>query len=281
MKTKIKSLVSFQRVVAFLVLAFLVFLGLSNPLGAQTFTQGYGTDSPVQKGMIVRLHPDDSSKIQPLSFADQDKMLGVIVDPNDAAVTLSGDGKKVFVATIGRYEVLVSNQNGEIKPGDYLTISAYSGVGMKAGTSEPIVVGRATDSFDGINKVVGVAKIKDSGGVEKEIKFGRIVTDITVSRNPLLKAEEPDLPGYLKKISEAIAGKPVETKRVYMGMAIFVITTLVAGTLMVSGVRNGLISIGRNPLSKKSIVRGMIQVIITALTIFVLGIFGVYLLLRI
>jgi hypothetical protein len=50
---------------------------------------------------------------------------------------------------------------------------------------------------------------------------------------------------------------------------------------MYGGIRNGLISIGRNPLSKKSIVRGMIQVILTALTIFLLGIFGVYLLLRI
>jgi hypothetical protein len=281
MKTKIKKAVSLQRILALVGLALLVVLGLSNPLGAQTFTQGYGVDGPVQKGMIVRLHPDDSTKVRPLTMADQDKMLGVIVDPNDAAVTLSGDGEKVFVATTGRYEVLVSDQNGEIKAEDYLTISSHNGVGMKAGTAEPIVVGRATEDFDAVNKVVGVTKIKDSSGAEREIKFGRIVTDITVSRNPLLKAEEPDLPGYLKKISEAVAGKPVEAKRVYMGLVIFVITTIVATILIISGVRNGLISIGRNPLSKKSIVRGMIQVIITALTIFVLGIFGVYLLLRI
>ena len=278
---RFKQKLSVSRILAIIGLALLVVLGLNSPLSAQTFTQGYGFDSPVQKGMIVRLHPDDTSKIKPLSIVDQDKMLGVVVDKNDAAVTLSGDGNKVFVAVTGRYEVLVSDQNGEVKAGDYLTISAYNGVGMKAGSLEPIVVGRATEGFDGVNKVVGVAKITDSSGAERSIRFGRIVTDITVSRNPLLKAEEPDLPGYLKKISEAVAGKPVDSKRVYMGLAIFVITTIVAGVLMYGGIRNGLISIGRNPLSKKSIVRGMIQVILTALTIFLLSIFGVYLLLRI
>jgi hypothetical protein len=45
-------------------------------------------------------------------------------------------------------------------------------------------------------------------------------------------------------------------------------------------VRSSMIALGRNPLSRKSILRGMFQVIITSIIIFICGLFGVYLLLK-
>jgi hypothetical protein len=59
-----------------------------------------------------------------------------------------------------------------------------------------------------------------------------------------------------------------------------VIAGAVSGSLIYSGIRSGMIAIGRNPLSKKSIVRGIIQVVIVGLIIFLVGVFGVYLLLK-
>jgi hypothetical protein len=50
--------------------------------------------------------------------------------------------------------------------------------------------------------------------------------------------------------------------------------------ILYSGVRNTLISIGRNPLSKKTIYKGLIQIILMGLIIFITGLFGVYLLLK-
>jgi hypothetical protein len=41
-----------------------------------------------------------------------------------------------------------------------------------------------------------------------------------------------------------------------------------------------MIAIGRNPLSKKSILRSLMQVISVAFSVFVVGMIGVYLLLR-
>ena len=55
---------------------------------------------------------------------------------------------------------------------------------------------------------------------------------------------------------------------------------MIAGSLIYSAVRSSLIAIGRNPLSKKSIIRGLFQVVIIGLMVFLSGIFGVYLLLR-
>ena len=56
--------------------------------------------------------------------------------------------------------------------------------------------------------------------------------------------------------------------------------SFIAATLLWSGVRSGMISIGRNPLSKHSIIQGLMQVIIVAVLIFIIGVFAVYLLLK-
>lgn len=280
-KTKIKKLLPLPRLMALMALFLLVIVSLSSPLEAQTaFTQGYGSDDVLQRGMIVRLKKDDSSKVTALNYEDIEHMHGVVVDSNDAPVTLSAEGQKVFVATGGKYDVLVSNQNGAIKAGDYVTISALTGVGMRAGTKESKVIGRALADFNGKEAVVGSTEVKDTEGKTVKVTFGRISTDIGVSRNPNLGSDDPALPKFIRNAAESIAGKKVDTNRVYLAIAIFAISTIIAGTLMYGGVRSGIISIGRNPLSKKSIVKGMLQVVLFGLIIFILGLFGVYLLLK-
>ncbi len=279
-KTKIKQYISWQRLLALSLLVFLVALSINSPLRAQTVTQGYGSDVTMQKGMIVELKKSDTTKIELVTVETIDQMHGVVVDANDAPVTLSKEGQKVFIATTGKFDVLVSDQAGPINPGDYLTISAVQGVGMKAGSKEPVVVGRALAGFDGKTSVIGSTDIKDTAGVTKKVNFGRISTDISVSRNPNLKGEAPNVPEFLRKASETVAGKPVNATRIYLAVFVFIVSTIAAGSLLYAGVRNGLISIGRNPLSKKMIIRGMFQVILTGLIIFITGVFGVYLLLK-
>jgi hypothetical protein len=269
-----------RQVLALTGLALLILASASGFVSAQTFTQGYDAEGALQKGMIVRLKDGNTSRVQAVSKEEMDKMHGVVVNPNDAAVTLSGGSEKVFVATRGRYEVLVSTENGNIKENDLITVSSLKGVGMKTGTVEPYVVAKAVGSFDGTSKVAGTSKLKDSMGGEKEIKFGRVEAEINVGKNPMQKAEDPNLPEFLRKASESIAGKPVDAVRVYIGLVIFFLAGIISGVLLYGGVKSGIISIGRNPLSKKQIIRGMLQVIITSLIIFILGIFAVYLILK-
>lgn len=279
-KTKLKPQLSWQRVLALAGLGFLVVISLYHPLGAQAVTEGYNSDQALQRGMIVRLKKDDSTKVEPVNSDEAEHMHGVVVSANDAPVTLTTDGQRVFVATGGHYDVLVSNQNGGIAQGDYIAVSALSGIGMKAGSKEPYVIGKALASFDGSKGAVSTSEVKDSAGTTHKISIGRVAVDIGVAKNPLLKATEPNLPRALQRAAEAVAGKPVNAIRVYVGILIFGITTLVAASLLYGGVRSALISIGRNPLSKKSIIRSMLQVIITGLIVFITGVFGVYLILR-
>jgi len=280
-KTKILISGTMPRVLSFIALVFLVSASTAVTVIAQAVSRGYSSDKALQRGLIVQLAKNDTSKIQPVTRDSADKAFGVVVDANDAAVTLSSDTKKTFVATAGRYEVLVSNQNGNIKPGDYITISAIEGVGTTATTTDPVIIGRAFAGFDGKANAVGSTEISDNTGAKRTVSLGRIPVNIGVSSNPLLKATESNLPESLRRASETIAGKPVNPIRVYISLIVFLVCSIIAASLMYSGVRSGIISIGRNPLSKKSIIRGMFQVILTGLIIFISGLFGVYLLLKI
>jgi len=201
------------------------------------------------------------------------------VGTSDSSFVLAEDSQKIYVASGGKFQVLMSDQNGTINPGDFVTISPITGIGMKSDEYQEIVLGKAIDGFDGTANKLSEAVIKDAQGVEKKISIGRIQVDIAIMRNPVLRSTA-SLPSFLKEASEYISGKPVNPIRVYLSLAVLIAASAVSGALIYSGVRSGMIAIGRNPLSKKSILRGIFQVVIVALIIFVTGIFGVYLLLK-
>lgn len=255
---------------------FLGFLFSGPVLMAQSVLQGYASDESLQKGMLIALKEDDQSKIVAVTDKNVDKFKGVVVNKNDSPVTISGESDKYFVAPTGPYEVLVSDENGEIKKGNYISISSSSGIGSKALDNQEFVIGVASSDFGGGGDTIGSSDING-----KKVNFGRITVDVALAKNPNMKAPEKDkIPDAIQKISNAIADKPVSNIRIYIGMAIFIAASLIAGTMLYSGVRNTIISIGRNPLSKGSIYKGLFQVILLSLIIFIIGIFGVYLLLK-
>ncbi len=248
---------------------------------AQTVSQAYETDGSVQKGMIVMLDPKNSKKVLPLSNKTDNAMQGVAVASNDTIVSFAGDGTKaeVFIATNGKYDVLVSTQNGSIKAGDIISISALDGIGMKATAAESVVLGKALSNFAG-QQALGTANLKTNGGTQT-VAIGTIQVDIGISHNPLaISVTGPPVPAFLKKAGESISGKPVSTVRLYAALGVLFVTGFMTASLLYGGVRSSLNSIGRNPLAKKSILRGLIQVIVLGMIVFVIGLFAIYLLLK-
>ena len=145
---------------------------------------------------------------------------------------------------------------------------------------QEFVIGKAINSFTGETGVLSRTTVMQ-GGVEMSVAIGRVLVDIAVSNNPLHEPTKANLPGFLERAAESIADKPVNPVRIYIGLAIFFGTAVVAGTLLYSGIRSGIISVGRNPLSKHSITKSIIQVVLMGMIILLLGVFAVYLLLRI
>jgi hypothetical protein len=249
---------------------------------AQNVTQGYQSDQNLQKGMIVRLKKGDTAKVEALTQKDVPEMLGVVVASSDAPVSLSnpGNDQEVFVATFGQYDVLVSTQNGAIRQGDFVTISSLSGVGMKAASTQELVIGKALKGFDGKSATESTMTLETSNG-KKEVTLGRVPVEVSVAHNPLYESDQPGVPEFLSKAAEIVTERPVSAFRIYAAFAVIMLSTIIAGTIIFAGVRNGMIAIGRNPLAKSSIIRKLIQVTLMSLIVFAIGVFAVYLLLRI
>jgi hypothetical protein len=279
----------FTRPRVLLAILGLLFLGVTplasaaDPATSQAVTQTYASEGTLQQGMIVRFADKKPGTVAALEADRLQDMYGVVVAANDAALTLS-DGslqRAVYVASLGRYQVLVSNQNGAIKEGDSISVSAIDGVGMKATGQQSVILGRAVDSFNGTGNVVGSTSLKDKSGKSVTVSLSRIAVDLTVGHNPNFAEEnESGALGFLKSFSNGIAGKTVNAQRLYLAMAILLISAVVAGSLLYGGIRSAILAVGRNPLAKKSILKGLFQVVLTSLAVFIIGLFGVYLLLK-
>ena len=271
----------FQR---FLLLSGLILFAVCTAgiVHAQNVTQGYKSDQSLQQGMIVRTAPKDNSKVEALTQKDVDDMLGIVVSAADATVALSDPtaADQVYVAVSGPYDVLVSTQNGSIKQGDYITISSLSGVGMKAENSQQLVIGKALGGFDGSTPETTATLTTNKG--KKEVGLGHVRVEVSVAHNPLYQKEDDiGVPRVLSKAAELVTNRPVSAFRIYASLGALWLSMIVAGCILYVGVRSGMTSIGRNPLAKKTIFRSLIQVTLMSLIVFVIGIFAVYLLLRI
>lgn len=252
------------------------------PAGAQSVTQTYLADSHIQPGMIIQLDGADKGRVKPASSNNLSAIHGVVVQPNDAPLTLSATNveRQVYVATSGTYTILVSDESGPIKKDDYIALSSIDGVGMLANPLPNVIAGRAVTGFDGKSNVKSQATVKDSNGRDRVVKFGYVTANINVTRNPLVRDKAPVLPGFLKQAAEGVADKPVSPLRAYLSVIVLVMTTLIVIVVVATGIRSSLISLGRNPLARASISRNLVQIVLIAIMILIVGLTAVYLLLK-
>lgn len=245
--------------------------------------QAYEAERAIDYGTIVEHVSGDKPSVKVASQKALQNMFGVVIDPQQIPVRISsGDFQnETYVAVSGTYNVLVSTQGGAIKAGDYVTLSSLNGIAMKAGTEEASVFGRAVADFDSKSVSRGSAKIQDVNGTTVDtVQLGSIPVTIEIQRNPNEKSTKARVPEALERIGQAIAEKEVSAIRIYLSLAITAISLITALVVLYTGVRGSVISIGRNPMSKRSILRALLQIILTSFLILVIGLFAVYLLLR-
>jgi hypothetical protein len=292
-----------RRVITSTVLVVTVVMGLAAPVFAADSTkkdsksdtsttatqstpssglQGYSADSVLQTGTIVQLDSTKQDKVLAATQSKLNQMFGVVIDPHILPITISSAAlqNEVYVATSGTYNTLVSTQNGLIQSGDYVTLSSLDGVAMKATEKEKTVFGRAGAPFDGKTDVAGQVTLKDSTGKTINVSLGIVPVAIDIKHNPNDKSTKAKVPPFLQRVGQAVAEKPVSAVRIYLSVFIAGISIIIALMTLYSGVRTSIYSIARNPLSKKTILRGLMTVVLTSIIILIIGLFTVYLLLK-
>ena len=123
-------------------------------------------DSSLQAGELVMIDADFAEYIERSDLSMSGKVIGVI--STDPGLLLGGimqdsqygSDKKYPVALVGRVPVKVTNENGAIEPGDFLTASAtIPGAAMRA-TKAGSVIGQALEGYSvGNNSTVSVGSI--------------------------------------------------------------------------------------------------------------------------
>ncbi|MEO5627853.1 MAG: hypothetical protein ABIQ89_03115 [Candidatus Saccharimonadales bacterium] len=251
------------------------------PVLVSAATQGYKTnDTTISKGMAVAVASTQSTdttvttQVEKSTIAQASSTLGVVVDPGQDLVTVSTSGDQVYVANSGLVTVYATDINGPVKFGDLLAPSPIAGVLMKANQGSVGILGVAQEDFP--SKTAEKVSVQNESGqtVEAKVALVRLNMDVKFSTS-----NEASGKSLLERIGEAVVRRPVNTTQVVVAMVILTILLLVEGTIIYGAINSSIVSLGRNPLAKRTIMRGLGQIIILVMIVLGLGLAAVYLVL--
>jgi len=249
---------------------------------SENVIQSYNAGPTVLTSMLVELNPKDKSTVIPLTNTDIGNMLGVVIPTSSATIVLTPQyvpTQQVLVVPSGNYNTLVSNQDGPIKTGDYLTVSALPGIAMKANSNDPLIIGRAMASFNGTNSA-NVISLKNAQDSNLKVSVGQIAADVQLAPDPLYLKNSNSILVFLTRAEYNVTNKPVSPARTYLCGLVFLATILVTVVILYTGTRTSIVAVGRNPLASSKISRSMIKTIFSGLLVFAIGTASVYLILN-
>lgn len=270
MKTARTKWLRFVTVITFLLLAM--------PVVASAGRGFYVIDKSARPGMLMSLtaSPD---VVEPASDKTAEKLVGVM---GDAPTDLDIQEGQTQIQTDGVIEVLVSTINGDIKAGDRIVPSSLLGFGAKS-TGNGWIVGLAQDSFDAATKGAVQSKAVDSSGREVDVHAGRlrVLVKVTYFSQQNEDPEKLRLPRVLQSIADNIANKRATQTAIILGFFLVFCGLVVSSVILYTAIRNGIVAIARQPLTKDVIMRKMIQVCMLAFALLLATIGGAAVIIRV
>src|SRR5665213_1163523 len=97
-----------------------------------SISKSFHSNQVIPNGSLVSFIPTKSGYVQLANTSNGSNLAGVALATNQSLLAVNPNQGTVQVATSGSVDVLVSNVNGNIVPGDYIAVSPFNGVGMKA-----------------------------------------------------------------------------------------------------------------------------------------------------
>ncbi|HUC89311.1 MAG TPA: hypothetical protein VMR45_00755 [Patescibacteria group bacterium] len=130
--------------------------------GADLAEVYYSKQANLTPGDVVSLQADGPSQIGKSSKAYDQSVIGIVsTQPGQVIGQNDGTGQSVAVGLAGRVPVKVNDENGSIKPGDYLVASSTPGVAMRA-TKPGMAVGQALTGWGDVGQGTVIVFIKNT-----------------------------------------------------------------------------------------------------------------------
>lgn len=268
-----KKIALMHKISSLIALAIVI---VSPSLLAASLTQDFSTKQQLVNGAIVSL-TGDAKTVEQASSDNLNNMYGVVVSKGDLSFQSIGQTGMVSVANSGIVDTVVSNNAGDIKSGDPITVEDVAGVGEKA-TRSGKIIGIAQANFDGGTQGAKQFPLNQSGA-SKTISVGTIPVKLQVSEyvEPnAAKANSKTNRNVVLQLADALAGKQVKPYSLIIAALMVLIGIFISTFLITSSSYASMISIGRNPLSERKIIRSLIRMIFIAVIVFVTGLLLAY-----
>ena len=236
------------------------------PIGQRVFV----ADSNVQEGSIVSYKDGEYS----LTRNEYDPSMVGVVGSEEGIYVEQVDSLGHIIMSDGLVLVLVSDENGEIKKGDFITSSQSPGIGMKA-EKQGFMVGKALSDYDPdgetIQQVEAILEVKfsspnDSLAVEK-------FEEDTSSFFPQLSKS---LIQIVHASAENAASDPNKGVLYLLAGFILVVATIFGYFTFGRIALGGINALGRNPLAKNVILIGVIINTLLTLVVVIVALFAAY-----
>ncbi len=233
--------------------AVLAILDLS-PAGASSanISHSYHSTKAITNGSIVGLDPKKTDYVISASTQDGSRLVGVAVASNDSLLAVDAQDDLVQIATSGNVSTLVSTLNGDIKVGDQIAVSPFTGVGMKT-IPGAHVIGLAQTAFSDKSDGATTQDVTDKAGKKTKVAVGYVSLTIAVGTGNIASSQESL--NSLQKIAKALTGHTISTVRVVVALLVALIGLATLVTLIYAAIYGSIISVGRNPLAKYAIFR--------------------------
>ena len=272
------SVVSFKRrsLPLFGAGVFILLLLAVVPVSAASsnISRSYGASSPIGPSNLVSLDANHQNYVEPANTTNGKRLIGVSVTAGNSLLAVDQGEGKVQVATSGTVTVLVSTLNGPIHVGDQVAVSPFNGVGALA-TPGSYVIGLARTDFTDRSPGALQQAVTDASGKSRQIDVGYVRLSIGVG----LASTSSNL-NSLQRFVKTLTGHTVATARIIVSIIITVIVLVVLVALIYGSIYSGIISIGRNPLAKNSVLKTLSLVFAMAAAMAGVAAVTIYLLLR-
>lgn len=243
------------------IFSFFVLLFFPTLVKAVDVTLTYSiNDTNVLSGDI--LSTQDNKGLVKANLPYDNHLFGVVEDePIAAYKPINPTANDRTVSRNGEVAVNVTDFNGTIKPGDFITASPIAGKGMKA-TQSGYVIGIATSDITQTGQISYQGKGYNLGQVNVALRIE--YTDITVARSTIRLLE------YINAALFRSIQDPEKFTLIirYIIAGIITVSAFVLGFLAFArSVAKGTEAIGRNPLARLSILLSVLmQVVLTLIT---------------
>jgi hypothetical protein len=244
----------------------------------ESISNPYQTATAIKPGSIVSLVSTKQNEIVAANTTNESKLIGVTVNNQQSLLAVNDASNTTQVISNGIADTLVSTMNGSISIGSQIAVSPLSGVGENAGSGSR-VVGIAEAAFNSSTAGSVTQSIYDTNKHQHKIYVGYIPILIAVSSNTST-TDNGSFINSLHNLVNNLSGRTISNTSLLLICIIIVVAFIAIIVLIYGAITGGLISIGRNPLAKSSILSSLGQIFFMVLIIAVTSIIIIYFILH-